>query len=238
MAQVWRLLRPLVLLVALFGALPAAAQDSVVGLWVSDDGAITFHLTIDNTYELSGDLVVEQPLLTGRYVVPEGSGEIIARASERPGAMRFTVVELGQSHLVLTSDEILGGSVTFSQPSAFSVAIDRALSSYALFWLLVMAGGAVLTGQALARTWQPFWKTVPYAALIGLADLCPSLFDARLIHPLDSVVLFAIHAPVLWIVMFVAFFATKASRMVAQYPWLYTRRGMFGWQVKEGQSES
>lgn len=222
---VWPIVIALVLV-----AMPAAAQTSVVGLWVSEDGGITFHLTPGSTYELTGDLAVEQPQLTGRYAVPEGAGEIIARASERSGPLRFTIVEVSSERLTLVSDAILGGSVTFTRPSAAAVAIERAFSGYALFWLLVMIGGAVMTGQALGRTWQPFWKTVPYAILIGFANLCPSLFDARLVHFLDGVMLFVIHTPILFLAMLVAYFTTRASRMVAQYPWRYRRTGIFGWR--------
>lgn len=220
---------PLVIALML-SALPAAAQTSVIGLWVSEDGGITFHLTPDSTYELTGALAVEQPQLTGRYAVPEGAGEIIARASERSGPIRFTIVDLSNESLTLVSDAILGGSVTFTRPSAMAVAIDRAISGYALFWLVIMIGGAVMTGQALGRTWQPLWKTVPYAILVGFADVCPSLFDARLIHILDGVMLFVIHTPILFVAMLIAYFTTRASRMVAQYPWRYRRSGIFGWR--------
>ncbi len=222
---VWPLVIALMLAVV-----PAAAQGSVVGLWVSEDGAIMFHLSPDSTYELTGTLAVEEPQLTGRYAVPEGAGEIIARANERSGAIRFTIVELGDESLILVSDAILGGSVTFTRPSAVAVAIDRALSGYALFWLVIMIGGAVMTGQVLGRTWQPFWKTVPYSVLIGFADVCPSLFDGRLINNLDAVMLFVIHTPILFLAMLVAYFTTRASRMVSQYPWRYRRSGIFGWR--------
>lgn len=222
-----------VLFLALF-VLPASAQDSVVGLWVSEDGAITFHLTQENSYELSGPLAFEERLLTGRYAVPGDSGQIIIRANERQGAIRFEIVEIENARLVLASDEAFGGSVAFSRPAAVFVAIDRALSGYALFWLVIMAGGAIMTGQALGRSWQPFWKTIPYAALIGLADVCPSLFDGRLIHTLDSVMLFTIHTPIIFVVMIISYFGTKASRMVAQYPWRYERAGAFGWREKKG----
>jgi len=214
---------------------PAFGQGEVVGVWVSEDGAITFHLTSENNYELSGDLHVEQSSLTGRYAVPGDSGQIIVRANERQGAIRFDIVEIANARLVLNSDEVLGGEVIFTRPSAVFVAIDRALSGYAIFWLVIMIGGAIMTGQALGRTWQPVWKTIPYAVMIGLADICPSLFDGRLIHGLDSVILFAIHTPIIFIALLTAFFVTKASRMVAQYPWRYERAGLFGWRERSSQ---
>ena len=70
--------------------------------------------------------------------------------------------------------------------------------------------------------------------MIGLADLCPSLFDSRLIHSLDGVVLFAIHTPILFIVMLISYFATRARQIVAQYPWRYQQAGLFGWREKGG----
>ena len=234
MPRLLRLALAPIVIALLLAAGPALAQGSVVGLWVSEDGGTTFHLTTDSTYELTGDLAIDEPQLTGRYAVPEGVAEIIARANERSGAIRFTIVELGSEHLILVSDVVFGGSMTFTRPSAIAVAIDRALSGYALFWLVVMMGGAVMTGQALGRTWQPLWKTVPYAVLIGLANVCPSMFDARLIHGVDGVMLFIIHTPVLYLAMLIAYFTTRASRMVAQYPWRYRRAGIFGWREVGG----
>lgn len=219
-----------------FAASPALAQSSIVGTWVSDDGAITFELTVENTYILSGDLAVDEERLTGRFAVPGDGSEILARANERQGAMRFSIVELDNANLVLVSDEVLGGSVSFTRPSLLVVATNRALSGYALFWLVIMVGGAVMTGQALGRTWQPLWKTVPYAILIGLANICPSLFDGRLIHILDTVVLFSIHTPILFVAVLIAYLATRARHMVAQYPWRYRRAGIFGWREKGGQA--
>ena len=96
--------------------------------------------------------------------------------------------------------------------------------------VFVMGFAAFMTGQALANTWQPAWKAAAYCVLLGFADrfLTWGLFEGELF--LFSGYL--IDTAVLIVICLVAYRLTKAHRMVAQCPWIYERRGLFGWRAK------
>lgn len=93
--------------------------------------------------------------------------------------------------------------------------------------VIFMGGCAIMTGQALARTWRPLWHTLPYMLLLGCGDrfLVYALFGGRILsgpgYLLDdaTLVLFAM----------LSHRATRAGQMVTQYPWLYKRIGLFRW---------
>ena len=96
---------------------------------------------------------------------------------------------------------------------------------------IVLAGGAgMLMGSALARTWRPFAQGVFYSALLGLAArfISFALFGGDLL----SLSGYIIDTAVIALMAFVAYRATLARRMVAQYPWLYERAGLFGWRAR------
>jgi hypothetical protein len=79
--------------------------------------------------------------------------------------------------------------------------------------VFVMGFAAFMTGQALANTWQPAWKAAVDGELF--------LFSGYLI---DTAVLIGI--------CLASYRLTQAHRMVTQYPWIYERRGFFGWREK------
>ncbi|MDV7338661.1 hypothetical protein RYZ26_03570 [Terasakiella sp. A23] len=87
---------------------------------------------------------------------------------------------------------------------------------------------AYMTGQALASTWRPMWQIVPYMVLLGLADrfLTFALFEG----PLLSLQGYLVDTAVLLFVAILSYLATRASKMVSQYPWQYKRAGLFGWK--------
>ena len=96
--------------------------------------------------------------------------------------------------------------------------------------VLLMGFASYMTGQALANTWRPAWQVAPYGLLLGCADrfLTWGLFEGELFlvsgYVIDTLVLIAISLA--------AYRMTKAHRMVAQYPWLYERSGLFTWRDK------
>lgn len=87
---------------------------------------------------------------------------------------------------------------------------------------------AYMTGQALASTWRPMWQLFPYMILLGFADrfLSFALFDG----PLLSLQAYIVDTAVLVLIAVLSFMATRASKMVAQYPWQYQRAGLFSWK--------
>lgn len=102
---------------------------------------------------------------------------------------------------------------------------------------VLLAGGAGMAmGQALARAWRPRALVVFYALLLGGADrfLVFALFDG----PLLSVTGYLVDTAVVMALALAAYQATRAHRMVTQYPWLYERAGTFGWRERRGTSGS
>ncbi len=96
---------------------------------------------------------------------------------------------------------------------------------------LVLAGAAALAmGRALARGWRPRWQAVLYALLLAGASrfLLFALFDGRLL----GVGAYLLDASVLTALALVGYQATRAHRMVMQYPWLYERAGIFSWRER------
>ncbi len=94
--------------------------------------------------------------------------------------------------------------------------------------VMLFGFAAFMTGQALANTWQPVWKVLPYGALLAVGDrfLIFALFDGELLSAsgfiVDVMVLVALTA--------VSYRLIQARKMVSQYPWLYESAGLFGWR--------
>jgi hypothetical protein len=87
---------------------------------------------------------------------------------------------------------------------------------------------AFMTGQAIADTWRPYWQVVLYCALLGAVArfLIYGLFDGVLL----SLSGYVVGTSLLILLGSFAFLATRARKMVCQYPWLYRRTGLFAWQ--------
>ncbi len=104
------------------------------------------------------------------------------------------------------------------------------IDSFLAMTVVLFGAAAFLTGQALAQSWRPAWQILPAAALLAAADrfLLHVLFGAEL-APLGG---FAIAAAILAAIAAVAYYLTRARKVVQQYPWLYERRGPFGWREK------
>ncbi len=112
--------------------------------------------------------------------------------------------------------------------------MESILGSDPLAFLLFtgVIGGwlAYMTGNAIAGTWRPQWQVIPYTILLGVADrfFHYALFGGQLL----SVSGFIIDTAILVVIGLLAFRATQARKMVAQYPWLYDRAGLLGWRTK------
>ena len=96
--------------------------------------------------------------------------------------------------------------------------------------LFIMGFASFMTGQALANTWRSVWQAVGYSLLLGCADrfLTWGLFEGELFL-LSG---YLVHTAVLLAICLFAYRVTQANKMVSQYPWVYERRGLFGWREK------
>ena len=101
---------------------------------------------------------------------------------------------------------------------------------YVMLTCVLFGLTAFLTGQAVAEKWLSAWALVPAALglAVGARFLTFALFNAPLLHLPGFLAQFVY----LLAVAFVAWRLTLAYRMVAQYPWLYERAGLFGWREK------
>ena len=99
-----------------------------------------------------------------------------------------------------------------------------------LFNLVLVGPASFASGQAVGSTWRPWWQLVLYTALLS-AGL--RFFD----YALANGELWSIGGFVLgWLVQFgiaaLAWRLTRARQMVRQYPWLYRRKGLLGWEER------
>ncbi len=110
--------------------------------------------------------------------------------------------------------------------------MDVALATdpWTFFVLVLMWFAAAMTGQGLANGWQPVWQAAFYCFLLAFADrfLVFALFDGELLSPGG----FVVDTLILIVIGVLAHRLTLARRMVAQYPWIYERAGLFGWREK------
>ena len=99
-----------------------------------------------------------------------------------------------------------------------------------LFNLVLVGPASFAAGQGVAATWRPWRQLVLYSALLS-AGL--RFFD----YALANGELWSIGGFVLgWFVQFgiavLAWRLTRARQMVRQYPWLYRRKGLLGWEER------
>jgi hypothetical protein len=106
--------------------------------------------------------------------------------------------------------------------------LDGSLTGFILLTVIVFGFGAMMMGRALAETWRPIWQNVAYGLLLGVANrLFHNFFLADDPLNLPS---YIVQTAVLIGIALCAYRITKAQKMVAQYPWLYQRAGLFSWR--------
>jgi hypothetical protein len=104
------------------------------------------------------------------------------------------------------------------------------LAHVLLFNLVLIAPGAFAAGHAVAITWRPWGLIVFYAAL--LSALLRFLDYALAEGELWSIGGFLFGWAVQLAVAAFAWRLTRARAMVRQYPWLYQRKGLLGWEER------
>lgn len=104
------------------------------------------------------------------------------------------------------------------------------LGAVLLFNLVLVAPGSFAAGHAVAITWRPWAQIVFYTALLS-ATL--RFFDYALAGgELWSVGGFLLGWAVQLAIGSLAYRLTRARLMVRQYPWLYRRKGLLGWEER------
>lgn len=110
--------------------------------------------------------------------------------------------------------------------------LDTSLPVFVGLTVCLFGVASFLTGQALATTWRPAWQVLPCGLALAAFDrfLVFALFDGELL----SLPGYGLHALLLLAICAAAYRLTQAHRMVAQYPWLYERAGLFRWRRRGG----
>ncbi len=110
--------------------------------------------------------------------------------------------------------------------------LGSSLSVFIGLTIIIFGGCAFMMGQALARNWRSPVQVAPYSLLLTLANrfLAWSLFGSDA----GSVAGFLADLIVILAFAYGGFYATRASKMVSQYPWLYERASPFSWREKRG----
>jgi hypothetical protein len=93
---------------------------------------------------------------------------------------------------------------------------------------LLFGLAAFLMGQAIAETWRPAWLNVAYGLLLALGS---RFIDCALFgEDWLSLAHYIVDVVILTAISLFAYRVTLARKMVAQYPWLYERAGLFSWR--------
>ena len=111
-----------------------------------------------------------------------------------------------------------------------SLFVEDNLWIFVIMTVILGGGAAFMAGRGMAMKWRPVW--MPLLAMVpltlGLRFLHFALFQAQLtsLHYLitDGIVLV--------IFCLLGYRSTLASKMVAQYPWLYEKSSPLGWRSK------
>ena len=99
-----------------------------------------------------------------------------------------------------------------------------------LFNFVLIAPGAFAAGHAVGITWRPWGQILFYTAL--LSALLRFLDYALAEGELWSIGGFLLGWAVQLAVAAFAYRLTRARAMVRQYPWLYQRKGLLGWEER------
>ena len=104
------------------------------------------------------------------------------------------------------------------------------LFNVVLFNLVLIGPASFAAGHAVALTWRPWPQIVFYTALLSatLRFLDYALANGELWSGAG----FALGWTVQLAIAAFAFRLTRVRQMVRQYPWLYRRKGLLGWDER------
>jgi hypothetical protein len=99
-----------------------------------------------------------------------------------------------------------------------------------LFNVVLVGAASFMTGQGIASTWRPWVQLVFYCGLLSAAL---RFFDYALAGgELLSVAGFLLGWAVQLAIASFAYRLTQARLLVRQYPWVYQRKGLLGWEER------
>jgi branched-chain amino acid transport system ATP-binding protein len=107
---------------------------------------------------------------------------------------------------------------------------DFTLGEFIGVTVILFGFTAFLMGQAIGETWRPIWMNVTFGILLALGN---HFIDCALFEKdWTSVTHYLLDAAWIVLVSLFAYRLTLARKMVAQYPWLYERAGLFSWRER------
>jgi hypothetical protein len=99
-----------------------------------------------------------------------------------------------------------------------------------LFNLVLLGPASFMAGQGVATTWRPWAHLIGYSALLS-AGL--RFFDFALAGgELWSMGGFLLGWLAQFGIAFLAYRLTYVRQLLRQYPWLYQRKGLLGWEER------
>ena len=104
------------------------------------------------------------------------------------------------------------------------------LGAVLLFNLVLVGPASFAAGQAVASTWRSWRQVVFYSALLSMGL---RFFDYALAEgELWSIGGFFLGWAVQFAIAAFAYRLTRVHQMIRQYPWLYQRKGLLGWEER------
>jgi hypothetical protein len=210
----------------IIGPLTVRAAE-LVGTWHTPDGAIV-QFSDDGTYNVpsqgGGDLNLTGGTVSG------GENDLWTLSDDELGADAATVRLIGGDGLSIRGPAVSAAEVVLAPYGSAKAWLGASLPVFIGLTFVLFGGAAFMTGQALGNSWSTAHKAVPYALLLSAGErfISYALFDGTLLSLSGFLIAFVI----LLAIELVAFQATKASKMVSQYPWLYQRVGPFSWRER------
>lgn len=101
---------------------------------------------------------------------------------------------------------------------------------YLVLVVLLMGSAAFAAGRAVAWTWRPLWQVCWYVLLLTAAArfLLFALFDGHLLSPYGWIGDYGVL--VTWGLL--GYRIARVRKLTSQYPWIYARRGLLGYQLR------
>ncbi len=108
-----------------------------------------------------------------------------------------------------------------------TLVIEAGIGDFLVITCAIAAWAAWRFGSAIAATWRPYTQVVLYAAPFALVVrwVHYALFNGTLL----SLHYYLIDLVVVLSMATLGYFRVRASQMVRQYHWLYSRKGLFSW---------